>query len=442
MLPLSPLPTPWEDMLWTLGKVATALLFVVLGYCLLLSIAACSTYLKRVLTKLTVVLAEIPAFCLLGFFCAIFPSFWSVAGVACYSLLARTVHESLKAGNEIPSSYLKTARALRLDRWQSFWRLHMPFAFPDLVRTVLRGLPGFWLQILGGELAVSLFLPHTSPGLGKMFLQAVQRKEQLVAFGILALMMMLIFLVQHGFIRPLRGYGRHYAVCDLAKAEIDKYNDRPSFCRTHYVAGATGTLLASILLSCGFWGFPGPFIALLVAILMNGIFWGVVGGLLLGLSMDIRKKFRKCCLIAALIPVFLFYMVFPVSYLAFIVPALAIVSISGWAFFLYDSNASGRQFVMMGRYLRLPLLSRWKDIRFPLLSPALLQAAIMALPFFWDNVYMIALLKQGTYHLTILQAHTYGMQGILLILMTLLAISVRWGVFIPLQERMSHRYRI
>lgn len=437
-----PLSSPWEDVFWTLGKVAAALLLAALGHCVLLSMAACSADVRHVLIRITALLAEIPSFCFLGFCCAVLSPFWSVSGLAFFSLLTRSVHATLKAGNRIPSSFLKTARALRLGRWQSFWRLHVPFAFPELVRAVLRDLPGFWLQILGGELIISLFLSQSAPGLGGAFLSALKGGETGVRLIILFLMLGLILLVQHGLIGPLRGYGRHYAVCDLTQSGKDRRDDRIFSWRKHCVAGILGTVLTSILLSYGFWGNPDPLSLLVITVCMIGGFWGFAGGLLLGASDGVKKLGRQYCLIGGVVPLFLFCLASPFPIPTVFMPALAVAGLSGWTFFQYDSASSGRQFVMMGKYLRLPLLSSWKDVRFPLLCPALLQAGVVSLPFFWDNVYLAAFLEKGTLHLPMLRAHAYGMQAVLLFLMTLLAISVRWGIFLPLQERMAHRYRI
>ena len=432
-------PSPWEDMFWTLGKSVAALLLAVVGHGVLLSLAACSPVLRRIMARITAILAEIPSLCLLGLFCAVLTPFWSVLIVAFFSLLVRSVHATLKAESGIPSSFLKTARALRLGRWQSFWRLHLPFAFPELVRAVLRDLPDFWLCILGGELVMALFLPPVH-GLGGALLSSLMAGGggELSSCVVLILMLVPIFLVQHGLIGPLRGYGRHYAVCDQMQKSGPE--ERSFSWKKRCLFGAVGTAL-TLFLSCGFWGVPGPLGTLVVAVCLIGGIWGWVGGLLLGLPATIQKRIRKCCLIVALFPVFIVWLGLSLPVPLVVVPTLAVMGLVGWAF-LRESDAAGHQFIVMGCHLRLPMWSLWKEVRIPLLCPALMQAAIVALPFFWDNVYLAALLERKTLHLRILQAHAYGAQGVLLCLMTLLAVSVRWGLCIPLQERMAHRYRI
>ena len=432
-------PAPWEDMFWTLGKSVVALLLAIMGHGVLLSLAASSAVLRRIMAGVTAILGEIPSLCLLGLFCAVLTPFWSVLVVAFFSLLMRSVHATLKAEAGIPSSFLKTARALRLGRWQTFWRLHLPFAFPELVRAVLRELPDFWLCILGGELMIALFLPPV-PGLGGALLSSLMAggNGELSACVVLILMLVPIFLVQHGLIGPLRGYGRHYAVCD--QMQKSRSEDRSLSWKRRWLLGAIGTIL-TLFLACGFWGAPGPLGMLVVAICLIGGVWGWVGGLLLGLPTIAQKRIRKCCLVVALLPVFMAWLGLSLPIPLVAIPTLAVMGLVGWAF-LRESDAAGRQFIVMGHHLRLPFWSFWKEVRIPLLCPALLQAVIVALPFFWDNVYLAALLERKTLHLRILQAHAYGVQGVLLCLMTLMAVSVRWGLCIPLQERMAHRYRI
>lgn len=438
LVPFPVFPSPWDDMFWTLGKGVVALLLAAAGHCVLLSLAACSTGLRRALAGVTAILGEIPSLCLVGLFCMVMTPFWDVVAVGCFSLLVRSVHATLKAETGIPSSFLKTARALRLGRWQGFWRLHIPFAFPELVRSVLRDLPDFWLRILGGELVLALFLSHTPSGLGGALLSALKTGGELSACGVLLLMLVPVLLVQHGLIAPLRGYGRHYAVCD--QMQTQRLEERSASWKRRCLLGGAGTMLTMIL-SWGFWGIPGPLGALVVAVCLVGGVWGWLGGLLLGAPVQVQKRIRKACLVVALFPVFMVWLGLSVPVPLNVMPALAVMGITGWAF-LREADVAGRQFIVMGHHLRLPLWSFWKDVRLPLLCPPLLQAAVVALPFFWDNVYLAALLERKTLHLRILQAHAYSVQGILLCLMTLMAVSVRWGICIPLKERMAHRYRI
>lgn len=439
-------PVQWEGIFWSLEKVVVALLLSAVGHCVLLSVAACSAGARKILSKVTAVLAEIPSLCLLGPVCILFPAFWSVAAIAMFSLLTRSVNATLEAGHDIPAGFLKTARALRLGRWQSFWRLHVPFAFPDLVRSVLQNLPDFWLCIFGGEMIVSLFMPHKALGLGGTFLSAIGGHDPSAAVGLFSLMILLVFLVQHGLIAPLRGYGRRYAVCDLAHSAKNRSSGR-------YViwVGISGMILTAILLSYRFWPWPegaltilGPLGYLAVALFIVGGFWAYVGGLLLGYTGQTRRWIRKVCLTGALLPVPLLFPWLAIHLPQVILPAMAVMGMCGWIVLGYANGPMGQQFVTMGQHLRLPSFSLWKNVRFPLICPVLLQAGAIVLPFFWDGVYMVATLdaEHNAVLLGLLQKHLYGKQLLFLCLMTLLAACVRWGIFIPLQERMAHRYRI
>lgn len=448
----------WESIFWSLEKVAVSLLISAMGHGVLLSLAACSVGTRQLLSRVVAILAEIPSLCLLGLVSALFSPFWSIVAVAAFSLLTRSVHATLDAGHEIPSGFLKTARALRLGRWQSFWRLHVPFAFPELVRSVLQDLPDFWLRVFGGEMIVSLFMPHKVSGLGEAFLSAVEAKEIDVAFGLFLLMILLVLLVQHGLITPLRGYGRRYAVCDLGHSE--KNGNVSQFFtlwqRHCFWIGMGGSILTASLLTYKFWPWPegslailGPFGYLGIALLVVGSFWTFMGGLSLGCSERVRYWIKEACLVGSLLPVPLLFVCLSPCLPWVILPSVAVLAACGWILFKNVDGVVARQFVTMGRHLRLPCLSLWKNVRIPLLCPALLQAGGMALPFFWDNVYMAAILGVDSNHmrtasllLSLLQRQAYGMQGLFLCLMTLLAASVRWGVCMPLRERMAHRYRI
>ncbi len=452
------LPPLWNAAFWTLGEVAAALLGAAIGQFALLSLAAYSAFIRRGLSAVTVILAEIPSLCLLGLFSAVLPSFWSIACMAAFSLIARSLYATLKTGHDIPTEFLKTARALRLGYGQMFWRLHVPFAFPELVQSVLLNLPDFWLCLFGGEYLLAFCHPEWHPGLGGYAYTALVQHNIAAIWLVIIMSLGLMALVQHGLIAPLLGHGKRYAVCNL-----DNFKKVPPESRLmmKWRDYSVVSQMVILILSAGFltylmWPWPvdslrflGPLSYVLAAVCIIGLFWSYIGGLILGLPEPSQKLISYVGFVVSLFPI---YVMFP--YLENIIPtislpALASLSIVGWNIAYKSKKEDIKRLFLMGEQLHLPSFPLWQKVRLPLLYPILFESIALALPFFWDNVYLVSFLGHNgalssptSTLYAMVYGQSYGQEMLFLALMTALALSVRWGVCMPLQERVTRRYGI
>lgn len=451
-------PPVWQSFFATLGKTLLALFLTALGNFLLLGLAACSRWLRRIIYWMTASLIDIPALCMIGLVYAVLPSFWTVSVIAAFSLIVRSVHVVLRAEDNIPADYIKSARALRLDRWHFFWRLHIPFAFSDLVQCVLRDFPDFWLRILGAEALETLFSTAPYKGLGAEFITELYAGRSVKAVSIFMLSLLLIAVVQHGVIGPFLKRSQRYTVC-TGTFEREEQDERPvAWWRDPALLTGLGVVgLLSSLLSYELWPWQGGVLGLfsygVLPLVVGGLFWGLIGGLTLSLPTVYRSILRRFSLACAFFPFFLLYP-FCVKQLglpAVILPVLAVLGGAGWGVLYQESNPIAERLLLMGQQLRLPFIPMWQHVKLPLLLPALLQGALAVLFLFWSNVYLVELFASesvdasssaGGTLLLALRSHAYGVQCLFLLFITLLAAALRWGVFIPLQERVSRKYKV
>ncbi|WP_031409885.1 ABC transporter permease subunit [Thiomonas sp. FB-Cd] len=226
---LSPLALP-EYGLYTVLRMLAALVvsFVfTLGYAWL---AAHNRYAERVLIPVLDVLQSVP---ILGYlsitvtgFMAMFPN--SLIGVQLSVIFAVftsqawnmtfSLYQSLKT---VPRDLQEAATLYRLNAWQCFWKLELPFAMPGLLWNTMMSMSGGWFFVVASEAITVASQTVTVPGIGSYIAQAIAAKD-LVAIGwAIGAMIIIILLYDTLMFRPI------VAWADKFKFEMTAASEAP-----------------------------------------------------------------------------------------------------------------------------------------------------------------------------------------------------------------------
>ncbi len=226
---LSPLALP-EYGLYTVLRMLAALVvsFVfTLGYAWL---AAHNRYAERVLIPVLDVLQSVP---ILGYlsitvtgFMAMFPN--SLIGVQLSVIFAVftsqawnmtfSLYQSLKT---VPRDLQEAATLYRLNAWQCFWKLELPFAMPGLLWNTMMSMSGGWFFVVASEAITVASQTVTVPGIGSYIAQAIAAKD-LVAIGwAIGAMIIIILLYDTLMFRPI------VAWADKFKFEMTTASEAP-----------------------------------------------------------------------------------------------------------------------------------------------------------------------------------------------------------------------
>ncbi len=151
---------------------------------------------------------------LLGYECAaIFAIFTSQAWNMTFSLYQSFIG--------VPHDLREAARMYHLSAWQSFWRLDVPFALPNLVWNMMMSVSGGWFFVVASE-AISVAGQNvTLPGIGSYIAKAIDERDlAAVGYAILAMLVLILILDQLLF-RPLLAWSQRFKVEAIGQDEVE-----------------------------------------------------------------------------------------------------------------------------------------------------------------------------------------------------------------------------
>jgi NitT/TauT family transport system permease protein len=205
---------------------ASLLFTLVYGY-----IAAKSKAAEKVLVPLLDILQSVPV---LGFlsatitaFMALFPG--SLLGVELASIFAIftgqawnmtfSFYHSLMT---IPKDLEEASAVLRLNWWQRFIRLELPFSCIGLVWNSMMSFGGGWFFLAASEAISVLGENIRLPGVGSYLAMAIETGDAQAIFYSVLTMVLMIVLVDQLFWRPLVVWSQRF------KMELSEANNQPS----------------------------------------------------------------------------------------------------------------------------------------------------------------------------------------------------------------------
>jgi NitT/TauT family transport system permease protein len=226
---LDPRELPQYGLRTVLRMVAALIASLVfsLGYA---AIAAKSKRAEKLLIPILDILQSVP---ILGFlsitvtgFIALFPG--SLLGYECAAIFAIftsqawnmtfSLYQSFIA---VPNDLREAARMYHLSPWQSFWRLEVPFAMPQLIWNMMMSVSGGWFFVVASEAISVADHQVLLPGIGSYISLAIdQRDLGAVLYAILA-MLVLILLYDQLLFRPLLAWAQRFKFEELGEDEIE-----------------------------------------------------------------------------------------------------------------------------------------------------------------------------------------------------------------------------
>ncbi len=207
--------SPWELPEYALDTVARMLTAVVcslaftLGYA---TLAAKNRYAEKILVPLLDILQSVP---ILGYlsitvtgFMALFPG--SLIGVqlavvfAVFTSQVWNMTFALYQGlTTLPKELDEAARLYRLNAWQRFWKLELPFSVPGLLWNTMMSMSGGWFFVVAAEAITVAGQTVAVPGIGSYIALAIRNKDLVAIFWAIATMVVVIFLYDFLLFRPI-----------------------------------------------------------------------------------------------------------------------------------------------------------------------------------------------------------------------------------------------
>ncbi|WP_437558349.1 ABC transporter permease [Acidithiobacillus sulfuriphilus] len=207
--------SPWELPEYALDTVSRMLAAVVcslaftLGYA---TLAAKNRYAEKILIPLLDILQSVP---ILGYlsitvtgFMALFPG--SLIGVqlavvfAVFTSQVWNMTFALYQGlTTLPKELDEAARLYRLNAWQRFWKLELPFSVPGLLWNTMMSMSGGWFFVVAAEAITVAGQTVAVPGIGSYIALAIRNKDLGAIFWAIATMVVVIFLYDFLLFRPI-----------------------------------------------------------------------------------------------------------------------------------------------------------------------------------------------------------------------------------------------
>lgn len=215
---LDPVYLPYY-LLRTILRMFTALGCSLVFSFVFAAIAAKYRAAEKVMIPLLDILQSVP---ILGFqaitivpFMALFPG--NLFGVECAAIFAIftsqawnmtfSLYQSMRT---VPTELSEAASVFRLNGWQRFWRLDLPFAMPGLLWNMMMSMSGGWFFLVAAE-AISVGGRDIKlPGIGAYIAVAIEAENShAIAWAILA-MLAGIVLYDQIFFRPLLAWADRF----------------------------------------------------------------------------------------------------------------------------------------------------------------------------------------------------------------------------------------
>lgn len=208
---LDPVYLPYY-LLRTILRMFTALACSLLFSFVFAAIAAKYRAAEKVMIPLLDILQSVP---ILGFqaiaivpFMALFPG--NLLGVECAAIFAIftsqawnmtfSLYQSMRT---VPAELNEAANVFRLNGWQRFWRLDLPFAMPGLLWNMMMSMSGGWFFLVAAEAISVAGRDIKLPGIGAYIAVAIEQENTLAIFWAIGAMLAGIILYDQLFFRPL-----------------------------------------------------------------------------------------------------------------------------------------------------------------------------------------------------------------------------------------------
>jgi len=222
-------------MLPAYGARTVLRMLIALGVSLVFSlayaaIAAKSKRAEKLMVPVLDILQSVP---ILGFlsitvtgFVALFPG--SLLGYECAAIFAIFTSQAWNMTFSLYQSFLgvptdlrEAARMYHLTAWQSFWRLDVPYAMPQLTWNMMMSVSGGWFFVVASE-AISVAGHDVKlPGIGSYIAVAIEQRDLAAVFYAIGAMLVLILIYDQILFRPLLAWSQKFKVEAIGGDEVE-----------------------------------------------------------------------------------------------------------------------------------------------------------------------------------------------------------------------------
>ena len=208
---LSPLALPAYG-LYTVLRMLAALVVSLVFTIVYAWLAAHNRYAERVLIPALDILQSVPVLGYLSItvtgFIAMFPgSLWGVQMAVIFAVftgqawnMTFALYQGMKT---LPRDLHEASTLYRLNAWQRFWKLELPFAMPGLLWNTMMSMSGGWFMVVASEAITVSGQTVTVPGIGSYIARAIAEKNLgAIGWAIFA-MIIIIVLYDTLLFRPI-----------------------------------------------------------------------------------------------------------------------------------------------------------------------------------------------------------------------------------------------
>lgn len=122
----------------------------------------------------------------------------------------------------VPHDLKEVSKIFRLSRWQTFWRIEVPFAMPQLLWNMMMSMSGSWFFVTASEAFSVANQNITLPGIGSYIALAIVKANTPSIFYAILTMLIVIFLYDQLLFRPLTYWSEKFQANQDEDAEISR----------------------------------------------------------------------------------------------------------------------------------------------------------------------------------------------------------------------------
>lgn len=174
--------------------------------------AAKSERAERIIIPAIDVLQSVPVLGFLSivgvYFISLFPG--SLLGPECAAIFAIFTSQVwnmtlsfYQSCRTVPGELREAAAMFQLTKWQSFWRLDVPFAMPPLIWNVMMSMSASWFFVVASEAITAMNHKIVLPGIGSYISIANEQGDKTAVFYAIIAMLIVILLYDQLLFRPL-----------------------------------------------------------------------------------------------------------------------------------------------------------------------------------------------------------------------------------------------
>lgn len=112
----------------------------------------------------------------------------------------------------VPKELKEASRMFRLNPWQCFWKIEVPFAMPGLLWNTMMSMSGSWVFLVASEAITVNHQNITLPGIGSYIALAIDRSDAKAVVWVIVAMLLVIFLYDQLIFRPLVAWSEKFKI--------------------------------------------------------------------------------------------------------------------------------------------------------------------------------------------------------------------------------------